>query len=300
MTETLTWQALTLQLRVPFRLSYGVSETRRSFWLRLPHDEGWGEAAIPPYYGVADDDMIATWAAASACGVPFPDDPEGIGPWIGAQGPSAARCALDLALHDRIARRAHQPLWQLLGLPQPPVLATCFTIAIADPDEMAQQAAAAAQYDTLKIKLGSDDDIARLAAVRVARPDAKLRVDANAGWSPGEAILLIERLAPFGLELIEQPVRKDDFSGMGYVQARTSIPVVADESCQSLADVEALAGVGVQGINLKLMKAGGLGPGSAHGALRKAIGDAPHAWLHDRDVDRCHRYGSPGRPRRLA
>ena len=261
MTDTLTWQALTLHLRVPFRLSYGVSETRRSFWLRLPHDEGWGEAAIPPYYGVADDDMIATWTDAAARGASFPDGPEEIGAWIGGRGPAPARCALDLALHDRIARQRRQPLWQLLGLPQPPVLATCFTISIAEPEEMAQQAAAAAQYGTLKIKLGSDDDFARLAAVRSARPDAKLRVDANAGWSPEEAMPLVERLERFDLELIEQPVRRDDFAGMGYVQARTSVPVVADESCQSLADVEALAAAGVQGINLKLMKAGGLGPG---------------------------------------
>ncbi len=276
MTDTLTWQALTLHLRVPFRLSYGVSETRRSFWLRLPHDEGWGEAAIPPYYGVSDDDMIATWAGAAARREPFPDDLEGIGPWIGAQGPAPARCALDLALHDRIARRARQPLWQMLGLPQPPVLATCFTIAIAEPDEMAHQAAAVAQYDTLKIKLGSGavpgDDLARLAAVRAARPDAKLRIDANAGWSTDEAVTMIERMEPFVLELIEQPVRKDDFAGMGYVQARTSIPVVADESCQSLADVEALAGAGVQGINLKLMKAGGLGPGLRMALYARQLG----------------------------
>lgn len=272
MTGALTWQALTLHLRVPFRLSYGVSETRRSFWVRLPHDEGWGEAAIPPYYGVSDDDMIATWAEAAARGAPFPHDPEEIDAWIGASGPAPARCALDLALHDRIARQRRQPLWQLLGLPPPPVLATCFTIAIAEPEEMAQQAAAVAQYDTLKIKLGSDDDIARLAAVRAARPNAKLRVDANAGWTPEEAITLIERIQRFDLELIEQPVRRDDVAGMGYVQAHTSTPIVADESCQSLADVVALAHAGVQGINLKLMKAGGLGPGLRMARRAKELG----------------------------
>jgi len=272
MTGTLTWQALTLHLRVPFRLSYGVSETRRSFWLRLPHDEGWGEAAIPPYYGVSDDDMIATWAEAAARGDAFPDDPGEVGAWIGSRGPAPARCALDLALHDRIARQRRQPLWQLFGLPPPPVLNTCFTIAIAEPGEMAQQAAAAAQYGTLKIKLGSDDDVARLAAVRGARPDVRLRVDANAGWTPGGAISLIERIERFGLELIEQPVGRDDVTGMGYVQAHTSIPIVADESCQSLADVEALADAGVQGINLKLMKAGGLGPGLRMARRAKELG----------------------------
>ncbi len=268
----LSWTALTLKLRVPFRLSYGVTETRRSFWIRLAGDEGWGEAAIPPYYGVSDEAMIALWEAAAHSTVSLPNDPSGIAAWIGPEGPAPARCALDLALHDRLARLAGVAVWQLLGLPRPPVLPTCFTIAIAEPDEMARQAAEARQYETLKIKLGSDDDFARLRAIRAARPDAKLRVDANAGWQPEEAVELVRRLEPLDIELIEQPVGKHDIAGMGYVQAHTAIPVVADESCQSLTDVEALAAAGVQGINLKLQKAGGLGSGVAMARRGRELG----------------------------
>ncbi len=137
---------------------------------------------------------------------------------------------------------------------------------------MARQAAAVGQYETLKIKLGSEDDLARLGAIRRARPDARLRVDANAGWEPEEAVAAGPRLEPLGLELIEQPVRKEDIAGMGYVQAHTAIPVVADESCQSLADVEALAAAGVRGINLKLQKAGGLAPGVAMARRGRELG----------------------------
>jgi L-Ala-D/L-Glu epimerase len=270
--SSLTWTALTLKLRVPFRLSYGVTETRRSFWIRLVGDQGWGEAAIPPYYGVSDESMIAAWKPAARRPADFPDDPAEIASWIGLSGPAPARCALDLALHDRVARRAGLPVWQVLGLPRPPVLQTCVTIAIAEPDEMAQQAAEVSQYETLKIKLGSDDDFGRLKAIREARPDAKLRVDANAGWGRDEAVGLVHRLEPLDIELVEQPVAKDDIEGLGRVQAHTSIPVVADESCQSLADVEALGRAGVNGINLKLQKAGGLGPGVAMARRARELG----------------------------
>lgn len=270
-----TWQPLTLHLRNPFRLSYGVSETRRSFWLRLADDAGWGEAAIPPYYGISDDAMIAYWAEMQlrhAAQPALPDDPETVATWVGTAGPAPARCALDLALHDRIARLRGVALWRLLGLPAPVDLPTSFTIAIAEPAEMARLAAEAACYPILKIKLGSDDDAARLAAVRAARPDAILRVDANAGWLPEEAVVRLDELAGLGLEMVEQPVGKHDIAGLGYVQAHTDLPIIADESVQTLADVEALAAAGVRGINLKLQKVGGLGPGVAMLRRAKALG----------------------------
>lgn len=115
-------------------------------------------------------------------------------------------------------------------------------------------------YPILKIKLGSDDDAARLAAVRAARPDARLYIDANAAWSAKEALQRLNRLLPYGLEMVEQPVPRHDIAGLGHVQAHIDVPVVADESVQTVTDVERLAAAGVQGINLKLMKVGGLAP----------------------------------------
>jgi len=256
----LTWEPVVLRLRNAFRVSYGASETRTAYWLRLAGDAGWGEGTIPPYYDISDASMVACWDAATRRSTPFPDDPADIPAWVGEDGPAPARCALDLALHDRIGRQRSAPLHEVLGLPRPPVLPTSYTISIGDPEEMARLAAAAAAYPILKIKLGTDDDESRLSAVRAARPDARLRVDANAAWTPEEAVLHVKALEPLGLELIEQPVAKDDVEGMGFVQAHTSLPVVADESVQTLADVERLAAAGVRGINLKLMKVGGLAP----------------------------------------
>jgi L-alanine-DL-glutamate epimerase-like enolase superfamily enzyme len=257
----LTWEAITLQLRDPFRISYGVSETRKAFWLRLAQDEGWGEGTIPSYYGISDEAITAVWQQAAQRRDPFPDDPAGIPAWIGEDGPAPARCALDLALHDRIGRKQNLPLFELLALPRPKSLATSFTISIDTPEAMAEKARQLAQYPIIKVKLGSEDDVACIAAIRAARPDAKIRIDANAAWSPEEAVRRIEDLAPYDLELIEQPTPKSDIAGMGFVQARTDIPVVADESVQTLANVEALAAAGVRGINLKLMKVGGISPG---------------------------------------
>lgn len=257
----LTWQALTLRLIHPFRLSYGADETRQAFWLRLPDDAGWGEGTIPPYYGVAAGEMIAFWQRAAADPRSLPEDPEEIEAWVGTDGPAPARAALDLALHDRLGQKCGLPLYRLLGLPVPLNLPTSFTIAIDTPEAMAELARQAAKFPVIKIKVGSDpEDLARVAAIRAARPDAKLRVDANAGWSREEALRMVRALEPYDLEMIEQPLAKDDIAGMGLVQKATSIPIVADESVQGLEDLEALARAGVQGVNLKLMKLGGLAP----------------------------------------
>ena len=256
----LTYEMLTLNLRNPFRLSYGVSDTRQAFWIRLRDDEGWGEGTIPPYYHVAASEMTAFWDQAALKTQPYPDDPAAIPDWIGPGGPAPARCAVELALYDRIARRRGIPLYRLLGLPQPNPQPTSFTIAIDTPEAMAKMALQIRDYPVIKVKLGSDDDEARLAAIRAVRPDARLRVDANAGWTRAEAMRYIRDLERFDLEMIEQPLIKNDIEGLGLIQSATSIPIVADESVQSLEDVERLGEAGVQGINLKLMKVGGLTP----------------------------------------
>ena len=264
MEPCLTWEKITLKLRNPFRLSYGTSEERQAYWIRLANDEGWGEGTIPPYYHVDQSETEALWQKASESKKKIPESAGDIAAWVGNEGPAVARCALDLALHDRIGRLTGQPLYKLLGLPRPKPMKSSFTIAVDTPAEMAAMAMKFSNYSILKIKLAGDgQDMARLAAIRAARPDVKLRVDANAGWKAEDAVVLVRELERFDLEMIEQPVKKEDIDGMGIVQAFTKIPIVADESVQTMADVEALAKAGVQGINIKLMKTGGLTPAVA-------------------------------------
>jgi L-alanine-DL-glutamate epimerase-like enolase superfamily enzyme len=260
----LTWERITLKLRNPFRLSYGTSEERQAYWLRLENDEGWGEGTIPPYYHVDQSETEAVWQAAAQSTIPFPERIDDIGKWVGTDGPAPARCALDLAIHDRIGRKAGVPLYKLLDLPQPAVMKSSFTIAIDSPEEMARMAQQFASYSILKIKLGGDgEDLERLAAIRSARPEVSLRIDANAGWKVDDALRMVRELERFELEMIEQPVAKEDIEGMGSVQAATRIPIVADESVQTMENIEALGRAGVRGINLKLMKTGGLTPAVA-------------------------------------
>lgn len=254
------WKAINLYTRSPFRLSYGVTQQRTVYWLRLTEACGWGEAAIPPYYGVREADMIALWRQKAHQAKPLPEDVAGISNWVGREGPAPARCALDMALHDYLAVRQGIPLHDLLGIPRPEPVLTALTIPMAAPREMAAMAARAGAFPILKLKVGSDDDIDRVAAVRQARPDARLLVDANAGWSAAAAVRHIRRLEAFDLEMVEQPVARDDLAGLAYVQRHVGVPVIADESICTLEDLHQLAALGIRAVNLKLMKIGGLSP----------------------------------------
>jgi L-alanine-DL-glutamate epimerase-like enolase superfamily enzyme len=253
----LRWEKIALQLRNPFRVSYGVSDTRDAFWIRLADDVGWGEGTIPPYYRVDPSKMTNCWDRASRQSMPFPEEFDDIPHWL-PEGPAPARSALELALADRIAKERGVPLYRLLKLPPPAQLTTSFTIGIDAPAAMGQMASDISDFPVIKLKFGSDDDESRLRAVRAARPDAKIRVDANAAWSFDEAVKYLSWLEKYNLELIEQPLARDQHRAMGELQKRTRIPIVADESVQTMDDIEQLGAAGVRGINLKLMKAGGL------------------------------------------
>ncbi|NQS92025.1 MAG: hypothetical protein HQ574_06405, partial [Chloroflexi bacterium] len=151
----LSWEAITLRLHHPFRLSTGVSINRTAHWIRLENNEGWGEGTIPPYYNIKEEDMRSLWEEKSHSKIPFPEHPDAIRSWIGEDGPAPARAALDLALHDRIGKQRNIPLYKLLQLPAPKTFSTAFTIAIAEPEEMAKMASDHPEFPIIKLKLGS-------------------------------------------------------------------------------------------------------------------------------------------------
>jgi L-alanine-DL-glutamate epimerase-like enolase superfamily enzyme len=124
---------------------------------------------------------------------------------------------------------------------------------------MARKAAEARQYPILKVKVGTPRDRENLEAIRAERPNAVIRVDANEAWSPKEAVQRIEQIAEYRLEFVEQPVAGTDLAGLGYVRSAVSLPVIADESCIVPPDVPRVAPY-VDGINIKLMKCGGIYP----------------------------------------
>ncbi len=169
----------------------------------------------------------------------------------------AAKCAVDIALHDLAAKRLGVPVHRLLGL-SPDIPPTDFTIGIDTPDVVGQRAARATRFPALKIKVGGPADLETLEAVRRVY-DGPIRVDANTGWIPDQAVRLVPELQRLGVELIEQPFPAHRLDQLRWLQDRSSLPIVADESCVVFEDLEALVGV-VQGVNVKLAKCGGVGP----------------------------------------
>jgi L-alanine-DL-glutamate epimerase-like enolase superfamily enzyme len=173
------------------------------------------------------------------------------------RGNGAARCAVDIALHDLVGKVTGLPVYELIGLSAeiPP---TDFTIGIDEPGVVAERARKAAGFPALKIKLGGPQDLATLWAVRAVY-DGPIRVDANTGWSRADAERLLPEIAALGVELIEQPFPARAYRDLEWLQDRSPLPIVADESCVVIEDLDALTGI-VAGVNVKLAKAGGIAP----------------------------------------
>jgi L-Ala-D/L-Glu epimerase len=172
--------------------------------------------------------------------------------------PGAARNALDCALWDLEAKQAGQPLWQYAGLKsEPKPLQTAFTISLGEPALMEADAAKAAArgFGLLKLKLTGEGDRERVAAVRKGAPGARLIVDANESWGELDIAAEAAALAALGVEMIEQPVPVGQDALLEGI--KSPVPFLADESCQSAADIEMCAQY-YDGINIKLDKAGGL------------------------------------------
>ena len=169
----------------------------------------------------------------------------------------AARNALDCALWNLECRKSAKALWKVAGLPEPAPLTTAFTISLGQPEIMEAHARRAADsgHGLLKLKLSGQDDHERVAAVHRGAPGARLIVDANESWNDLDIAAEAERLAQYSVELIEQPVsagRDHLLSGV-----KSPVPLCADESCHTSADVERIASY-YDAVNIKLDKAGGL------------------------------------------
>lgn len=174
--------------------------------------------------------------------------------------PGGARNALDCALWELDARRAGMPVWQLAGLQATRALLTTFTVGADAPEAMAAAAIAYRDARAIKLKLTGelDLDCARVHAVRAARPDVWLAVDANQGYVPDTLERLIPALAEAGVALLEQPCRRGHEAELDGVAC--SIPIAADESVLCLAEMDRLVGR-FDVVNIKLDKCGGLSEG---------------------------------------
>jgi L-Ala-D/L-Glu epimerase len=245
-----------LSLRHTFHIAHGASDTRRNVFVTI--GDGLGEAA-PVAYHRESAEGVATALEQWRPDIERLDDPGALHALLGRlSGSAAARAAVDIALHDALGKRLGCSLRDLLGLRDLPLPATSFTIAITAPEELPARVRAAAHYPILKVKLGTDRDLEIVQTIREHAPNATIRVDANAGWTVEQALSLIPQMRELGVEFVEQPLPVDDIAGLERLRAaRLGLPIVADESVRSAAEIVALAPY-VDGVNVKLMKTGGI------------------------------------------
>ncbi len=238
----------------PFAISRGVKTEARVVVAEVEDAGGLagrGECVPYAHYGETVDSVIhqiAEVAEAIASGL----DRRGL---LDALPPGAARNAVDGALWDLECKQAGKRAWELAGLPEPVPAVTAETIGIGTPEEMGKRAAELSKVPLLKIKLDGEQVRDRLSAVHAAAPNARLVVDPNEGWDLHRLENLCPFLAEIGVEMIEQPVpAHGDEILRGF---KSPVPLCADESCHTAADLERLEGL-YDMVNIKLDKTGGL------------------------------------------
>jgi L-alanine-DL-glutamate epimerase-like enolase superfamily enzyme len=256
-----TAEILTLRTRHPFKIARGHQDSYRTVMVRVTDEdgvEGWGEAAPQRYYGETPETVLAALDVYAPVMPhhPFDLDAAESGFGLALAGNNAARAALSTALHDLAGKRLGVPLWKLWGLDPAKAPRSSFTIGIDTPEVIQRKVREAESYPILKIKLGLDNDLEILRAIREVT-DRELRVDANGGWTRKQAIRMLPVLEEYGVTVLEQPLDPTDLEGLAAVARAARIPVIVDESCLVAADIPRLVGL-VDGINIKLMKTGSL------------------------------------------
>lgn len=265
------YETFTVNKRFPLTISRGTTAQTTNLWLRIEADgiEGWGEAS--PFsigtYRESTESLIEAAKQVAALLEPLhPLQRHRIEHLLKENNmPSAIRAAVDVALHDWLGKCSGLPPWKLWGLERESIVPTTVTIGISPPDIVRQRVRdwlALTGARALKIKLGSPEgveaDKAMFTAVQEEAPaGVTLRVDANGGWGVADAITMCQWLAERGVEYVEQPLPRGMEEALPDLYRQSPLPIFVDESCFTSADVVKLADR-VHGVNLKLMKCGGL------------------------------------------
>ena len=259
---TFNYFAFNLAFRHPFTISRGTKTHQPTLIIQLTYNgfTGYGEAPAITYYHIPVEKMIADLESKR----PFIEkfaltDPERFWHYLHHLFPDNPFlvCALDMAGWDLFGQLRGQPLYKLWRQDPAKAPLTDYTIGIDTIDKMVEKMNEL-PWPIYKIKLGVPEDIAIVRALR-ERTDAILRVDANAGWTVGEALEKIPHLAGLGVEFIEQPLPRGDQEGMATLFRQSPLPLIADESCVQEGDVDSCAGH-FHGINIKLTKCSGITP----------------------------------------
>lgn len=253
-------EPLDVETAFEFRIAVGASHGHANTLVHIDHDgiEGLGEASPSHYYGESRPLVEAALARWATC---LGDDPFALDAIERRMddvllGQGAAHAAIEMALHDWMGKKLGLPVWKLLGVDPTQVPLSCVTLGLASPEEMERKLETVIDFPMLKVKLGAPGDVDNLRRIR-GRYRGRLQVDANTAWSASDAVRVLRQIEPLEIELVEQPVAREDLDGLRWVRERSPIPVFADESCHHAGDIANLAGR-VDGVNLKIMKSGGI------------------------------------------
>ena len=234
---------------------------------------GYGEATTNKYYGATRESITEALSRVKPK-IEFlsSDDPvsvwESLHPQLADQ--TFAQCALDQATWDLYGKRRGVPTYQMWDLTWGGVPHSCYTLGIDDPDVMVEKLKEMPGWPVYKIKLGNSQDLEIVKHLR-EHTDALFRVDVNCGWTAEETVHNSRKLKSLGVEFIEQPLPSDDWAGHRQVFLESALPILADESCRVFADVPRCEGH-FHGINIKLVKCGGLTPALRMIAQAKRLG----------------------------
>jgi len=262
----LSTEPLNLTLVNTFTIARSSESVAHSALVRLHWNglEGLGESAPISRY----DESVASVRAALAAH-PLGDDPYALEALL-RDLPPAALCGLDIALYDLIGKDLDRPLYRLLGLDPARTPQTSFTIGIAPIDEMVEKVRTVGPHPIIKVKLGSGLEIETIAAIRDVYTGT-IRIDANEGWTPERSVMLLGELARYDIEFCEQPIPAGTPERLRYIRDRSSIPIVTDEDSKDARDLADLRGC-VDGINVKLVKCGGIRGALAMISTARALG----------------------------
>jgi L-alanine-DL-glutamate epimerase-like enolase superfamily enzyme len=240
-------------LAQPFAISRGSRTTAETVVAEVSDGEfrGRGECVPYPRYDESVDSVFKALEAMKGAVFSGLDRHE----LQRAMPPGAARNALDAAFWDLDGKRDDRRVADIAGIGPMRPLVTAYTLSLDTPERMGEAAAANRDRPLLKLKLTGDGDIERVRAVRRHAPASRLIVDANEGWSERHLTEIMPLLVEFGVELIEQPLPAGADDALA--QVPRPIPVCADESCHTSADLDRLAGK-YDAVNIKLDKTGGL------------------------------------------
>ena len=263
------WEVKELRLKETFRISRGELDSKKIVVARI--EGGIGEASPSTYYNESWETVVKYFERIGKH-VEKSKSGEEITEFLNVEEhiDRTAKAAIDMALYDLTGKRLGLPVCKLLGLSGQIKVPISHTIGIDAVEKMQEKTKRAEEFEILKVKMGVPGDMEMVRAVR-AVTDKKIRVDANAGWTVEEAIQKINELEDLGVEFVEQPLPPEDKDGLKEIRRNTFVPIILDEPICTSHDIPQWTGL-CDGINIKLMKCGGIKEGLTMIGLAKSLG----------------------------